>query len=67
MEITVNQKIYLVPEPCSITVLLSHVLHQSEAGLAVAINQSIVPKTSWEKYLLHPEDQVIIIKATPGG
>lgn len=67
MEITVNQKIHLVPEKCSIALLLSDVLCQSGAGLAVAINLSIVPKISWKEYLLHPGDQVFIIKATPGG
>jgi sulfur carrier protein len=67
MEITVNQKIHLVPNACSIALLLSDILFQPAFGVAVAINQSIVPKYSWEKYFLHPGDQVIIIKATPGG
>jgi sulfur carrier protein len=67
MEITVNQKIHFVPETCSITLLLSDVLSQPLSGLAVAINQSIVPKINWENYLLQSGDQIIIIKATPGG
>ncbi|MEJ5964208.1 sulfur carrier protein ThiS [Pedobacter immunditicola] len=67
MEITVNKKNHRVPETCSITLLLSEVLCQPPNGLAVAINQSIIPKISWENHLLQSGDQVIIIKATPGG
>lgn len=67
MEITVNQQNYLVPEVCSVQQLILEILQQSPKGLAIAINQTIVPKTTWDKHLLYPGDHLILIKATQGG
>ena len=67
MEITVNQQAYLVNNKCTIQYLLTVVIKQSAKGLAVAINQTIIPKTEWESRLLNPGDQIVIIKATQGG
>ncbi|HXI00034.1 MAG TPA: sulfur carrier protein ThiS [Sphingobacteriaceae bacterium] len=67
MEITVNQQAYQVTDVCSVQQMLTVVLNQLPKGLAVAINQTIVPKTNWESHILNPGDQIIIIKATQGG
>lgn len=67
MEITVNQQAYQVTDLCSVQHMLAIVLNQPAKGLAVAINQTIVPKTDWGNHLLNPGDQIILIKATQGG
>lgn len=67
MEITVNQQVYHLTEVCSVQQMLATVFTQPVKGMAVAVNQIIVPKTSWQTHLLQPGDQVIIIKATQGG
>jgi len=67
MEVTVNQQNYSVSEDCSVEQLLSFVLNKPAIGMAVAVNQTIVPKADWKTYLLHPSDQVVLIKATQGG
>ncbi len=67
MEVSVNQQHYSVPQQCNVQALLCDVLSQSTHGLAVAVNQTIVPKTQWETHLLLPGDEIIIIKATQGG
>jgi sulfur carrier protein len=36
-------------------------------GIAAAVNNSVVPKTTWEKFQLKENDKIIIIKATQGG
>ncbi|HET9146977.1 MAG TPA: sulfur carrier protein ThiS [Acetobacteraceae bacterium] len=36
-------------------------------GLAVALNEQLVPKSAWATTLLHPEDQVEIVRAIGGG
>ena len=41
-------------------------LHEKK-GLAVAVNNSVVPKGNWGAYLLKQEDKVTIIRATQGG
>jgi len=67
MEITVNQQNFTVSANCSVEQLLADTLDRPATGIAVAVNQTIVPKTDWSTHLLHPQDQIILIKATPGG
>lgn len=67
MEITVNQQNYQVTDVCTMQHLVTDVLNTPSNGIAVAVNQSIISRNTWENHLLHPGDQVIIIKATQGG
>lgn len=36
-------------------------------GAAVAVNNKVVPKNDWERFLLKDNDHVLIIKASQGG
>ena len=36
-------------------------------GIAVAVNQRMVPRTKWDSYTLNEGDNIIIIKAVCGG
>ncbi|MFH5831458.1 sulfur carrier protein ThiS [Halalkalibaculum sp. DA3122] len=36
-------------------------------GTAVALNDSVVPKSQWDRQQLHEEDRIEIIRATQGG
>lgn len=67
MEITVNQQTYQVAAVCSVQHLLTVVLNTTANGIALAVNQAIIPKSNWERHTLNPGDQIIIIKATQGG
>ena len=67
MEITVNQQNYSVTDNCSLQQMLSVVIQQSLKGIAIAVNETIIPKINWETYLLNSGDNIILIKATQGG
>ncbi|TDQ11339.1 sulfur carrier protein ThiS [Pedobacter metabolipauper] len=67
MEITVNQKNYHLQETCSVEHMLSVVLQTEAKGIAVAINQSIISKSSWPNHIVNDGDSVMLIKATQGG
>ncbi|MFC5283865.1 sulfur carrier protein ThiS [Pedobacter alpinus] len=67
MEITVNQQVYQITHNCNIKQLFGDVLQKPSQGLAIAINQNIIPKTQWESHFLQSGDKIIIIKATQGG
>jgi len=67
MKITVNHKTYVLDDACSVEQMLSIVLQKEAKGIAVAINQSIVSKSSWSTERLNDGDQVLLIKATQGG
>ena len=37
------------------------------SGIAVAINDEIIPKDSWSDYQLKEQDNILVITATAGG
>lgn len=40
---------------------------QSQKGIAVAVNNAVIPKTEWQTKVLNENDKITIIKATQGG
>jgi sulfur carrier protein len=36
-------------------------------GIAIAVNETVIPKSDWTNYLLKENDNLLIIKATQGG
>lgn len=67
MEITVNNQTFQVSPHCNLLEMLAVIPNLPSKGLAVAINQSIIPKAEWSSQRLVAGDQVMIIKATQGG
>ncbi len=41
-------------------------LHEKK-GLAVAVNNTVVPKSAWQACILGEDDKITIIRATQGG
>ncbi len=39
----------------------------SQKGIAVAINNEVIPKADWEGYKLSEGDKIMLIQATQGG
>ena len=50
-----------------LTTLLAQIGLLGKEGIAVAVNESVVPRSEWPPYILHPNDSVIIITATQGA
>ncbi|MGM9476460.1 sulfur carrier protein ThiS [Pedobacter sp. GSP4] len=67
MEVTINNQPYLLDEASSIELMLAKVSVAETTGLAIAVNQTIIPKSGWSTHPLQQGDQIILIKATQGG
>lgn len=67
MEVIVNDKPHQCAEKVNIQGLLDQLNLPSQQGIAVAINQAIIPKAEWEKTELSDQDKIMIITATQGG
>ncbi|KGO80263.1 sulfur carrier protein ThiS [Flavobacterium beibuense] len=68
MELLINnQKKQFAQETLTIQALLDIESPQKQKGIAVAINNTVIPKTNWDSFLLHPSHQILIISATQGG
>lgn len=46
---------------------LTQELNLPVQGIAVAVNNRMIPRTQWEEYRLKENDSLIIIKAACGG
>jgi len=67
MEIFLNNQPIHIEENTSLFSFVSSQVGENSKGLAVAINEEVVPKNEWERIVLNQNDQVLIIKATQGG
>ena len=65
MKISVNNK--EVETGANYLLQLSQQLELPQEGIAVAVNNHMVPRSEWEHFVLHENDELIIIKAVCGG
>ncbi|MBC9890306.1 MAG: sulfur carrier protein ThiS [Opitutae bacterium] len=67
MTITVNDKVTTLLEPVSLFELLDHLKLANRNGVAVAVNQEVVPRRIRRECQLADGDGVMVIEATQGG
>jgi sulfur carrier protein len=67
MDITVNQESYSVSQNCSLQQMLCALFPELPTGIALAVDQEIIPKAGWDSYTLQPGNNITLIKATQGG
>jgi sulfur carrier protein len=69
MEININNKPKLIELQDSITVqhLLDLEIPERQSGIAVAVNNMIVPRVDWSQHRILANDNILIIQATQGG
>ncbi len=67
MNIYLNNKPQEVQAPSVITDVLHSLNITSQKGIAIAINNTVVPRQDWDTYELKAEDNVTLIRATQGG
>lgn len=69
MEIKVNDKSVVIDDNTTMSELIKTLYtdNQTGAGIAVAVNGSLVPKKEWDNYVIIPSCDIVIIKAAYGG
>jgi len=67
MEITLNNQKLIIAEEETLQDLVFSQLGEKQNGIAVAVNNSVVPKNDWTSTHLNENDTILIIKATQGG
>lgn len=66
MQIVLNDKVKVIDDHSSVSLMLNQIQLEPK-GIAIAINETVVPKQSWDQHLINENDKVLIIKATQGG
>ena len=65
--IFINDKEYSYPEQKNLIYVLQELDLVTLQGVAVAINNIVIPKAEWGNYPIKDDDKIIIIKAAQGG
>ncbi|MEP1448467.1 MAG: sulfur carrier protein ThiS [Paraglaciecola sp.] len=66
MHIKLNNKSIQVDLTCTLQALLDS-YQTSEAGVAVAINDTVIPHSSWPSTTLSEHDEITLFQAIAGG
>lgn len=66
MKILLNDQILELKQPLSISSLLQQ-LECKGLGNALAINQTIIPRTDWPTHIVQDGDNVMLFQAIAGG
>lgn len=67
MEVIINHIKTDLKEASSLFTLLQLQNLTEKKGIAVAVNNKVVPKSEWDSFILNEKDTITIIKATQGG
>lgn len=65
MTITVNRQ--QVETQATLLSQLADELKLPAQGVAIAVNNKMIPRTEWNKFQLSENDSIVIIKAACGG
>lgn len=64
--VNVNNTVHSFSTPSNLQDLLTQ-LNISDKGIAVAVNNQIIPKNNWNRHQLAEGENILIIRATQGG
>jgi len=65
--ITINRESFLLPESGTLADVLPLLEISRPDGIAIAVNDNVIPREEWEQYRLQAQDSVFVIRATQGG
>ncbi|MBW8052076.1 MAG: sulfur carrier protein ThiS [Cytophagales bacterium] len=67
MTVFANNEKYNLSENATLERLLGELKLKNVTGIALAVNNVVVPRSNWDSYKLKANDKIIVIKATQGG
>ncbi|ETS31388.1 sulfur carrier protein ThiS [Photorhabdus temperata] len=66
MKITINDQLMELTAPLALQQLLEQ-LEWSQPGTALAINQTIIPRSNWSTHQVNDGDNILLFQAIAGG
>ena len=68
MELKINnQTKQFTTDSLTVQALLDLEIPVKQNGIALAINNTVIPKSNWNSHLIMETDDILIISATQGG
>jgi sulfur carrier protein len=66
-EVSINKKKFRLPENGTLADVLPLLEITQADGIAIAVNEEVIPRGEWAGYVLREQDRVFVIRATQGG
>ena len=66
-EVSINQQSFQLPEDGRLADVLPLLKVVQADGIAIAVNEVVIPRGEWMGYRLQEGDRVFVIRATQGG
>ena len=67
VEVSINQENFKFPDNGTLADVLPLLQIRQPDGIAIAVNDTVIPKGEWERTPLQQHDKVFVIRATQGG
>lgn len=67
VEVSINREKFQFPSSGTVADILPILQIENADGIAIAVNDTIIPKNEWQKHALQAQDKVFVIRATQGG
>ncbi|GLT16147.1 sulfur carrier protein ThiS [Vibrio algivorus] len=67
MQVTVNQQVHFLEKNQYNLIQLLSRLSLNQQGIAIAINQDVIPKAQWTETILNDGDDVSVFTMIAGG
>lgn len=68
MELKINnQTKQFATDSLTVQALLDLEIPAKQNGIAIAINNTVIPKSNWNSHTIKETDDILIISATQGG
>jgi sulfur carrier protein len=67
INIVINDRTYSVHAQSTVLDIIEQLNISDRDGIAVAVNDTVIPVDAWESSVLHSEDEIVLINAVHGG
>jgi len=67
VQVTINRESFMLPDTGTLADVLPLLDISRLGGIAIAVNDNVIPKGEWQQYKLQANDKVFVIRATQGG
>lgn len=67
IDVSINEEDFQLPESGTLADILPLLHIRQPDGIAIAVNNNVIPKGEWEQYNLKTQDKIFVIRATQGG
>jgi sulfur carrier protein len=67
VEVIINQQTFQLSDEGGLAEVLSILRIEHADGIAIAVNEAVIPRGEWGGYVLRERDKVFVIRATQGG